>query len=68
MSELQCKNETYKQWKLGQATKEKFRNIVLVCRDDIKTANAHLEMTLAREVKGSKKSFFWCFSSKKLHK
>lgn len=58
MSELQCKNGIYKQWKLGQATEEKFRNIVLVYMDDLKRANAHLGMTLAREVKGSKKSFF----------
>lgn len=48
----------YKQEKLGQATKEKFRSIVQLCRDDIKRASAYLEMTLAREVKGSKKSFF----------
>lgn len=43
---------------LGQATKEKFRKIFLVCRDDIKRANAHLEMTLRREIKGNRKSFF----------
>lgn len=58
MSELQYKNGIYQQGQLGQATKEKYRKIVLVCRDDIKRANAHLEMMLRREIKGSKKSFF----------
>lgn len=54
----QCKNGIYKQGQQGQATKEKFRKIVLVCMDDIKRNNAYLEMMLKREIKGSKKSFF----------
>lgn len=68
MSELQCKSGIYKQWKLGQASKEKFRNIALVYRDDIQRFNARLEMTLAMEVKARKKSSFEYFSSEKLDK
>lgn len=68
MSELWCKNGIYKQGQLGQATKEKFRKIFLVCRDGIKRANAHLEGTLRSEIKSSKKSFFWYLSSEKQDK
>ena len=37
---------------------EKFRNIVLLCSNDIKRTNAHIKITLAREAKGSKNNFF----------
>lgn len=60
---MQYKNGIYKQGQLGRATKKKFRKIILVCRDDTKRANAHLEMTLRREMKGRKKSFFYYLSS-----
>lgn len=50
MCELQCKNGMPKQGLLGQATKGKFRKVILVCRDEIKRASAHLEMMLRREI------------------
>jgi len=51
-------------WKEGQATWEKYRNVVRACKDATRKAKAHLELKLARALKGNKKSFFKYISSK----
>jgi len=52
-------------WKEGQATWEKYRNIVRECREATTKAKVHLEFNLARDDKDNKKSFFKYISSKR---
>jgi len=52
-------------WKEGQATWEEYRNVVKACRDATRKAKAHLELSLARDVKDNKKSFFKYINSKR---
>ena len=52
-------------WKEGQATWEEYRNVVKACRDATRKHKVHLEMNLARDVKGNKKGFFQYVSSKR---
>ena len=47
----------------GLATWEEYRNVVRVCRDAKRKAKAHLELNLARDIKGNKKGFFKYISS-----
>lgn len=44
--------------KRGQATKEDCRNIVRICRDVRRKAKAHLQFSLARDIKDNKKGFY----------
>lgn len=41
---------------MGQVTKEKCITVAWAYRDDVKKAKVHLKLTLARDVKGNKKS------------
>jgi len=52
-------------WKEGQATWQKYRNVVRACRDATTKAKAHLELKLARDVKNKKKGFCNYISSKR---
>jgi len=52
-------------WKEGQATWEEYRNVVRVCRDAMRKAKVHLELSLGRNVKNNKKSFFKYIGSKR---
>jgi len=52
-------------WKEGQATWEEYSNVVKAHRDATRKAKVHLELNLARDVKGNKKSFFKYISSKR---
>lgn len=42
-----------------------YSDTVWVCRDGVRTARAHLELLLARNVKDSKNSFYKCISSRR---
>ena len=53
-----CRKAAHRRWKQRQATKEEFGNIAWACRDGIRKAKCHLELRLARDVKGNKKSFY----------
>ena len=57
LDELKHKKKGYRGWKQGQVAWEKYREIVQVARDQIKKAKALIELNLARDVKGNKKSF-----------
>ena len=65
-AELRWKRKLYAMWKEGQATWEEHRNIVRVCREEMRKAKAHLELNLAKDVKDNKKGFFKYSSSKQL--
>ncbi|RMB93973.1 hypothetical protein DUI87_29559 [Hirundo rustica rustica] len=44
---------------------EDYRNVVRVCRDATRKAKAHLELSLAKDIKDKKKSFYEYISSKR---
>ena len=55
----------YKRWKHGQATQEEYKETVQVGRYRGRKTKAHLDLTVVGDIKGSKKSFYRCISSKK---
>ncbi|EMP37015.1 Phosphoribosyltransferase domain-containing protein 1 [Chelonia mydas] len=63
--ELKHKKEAYKKWKLGQMTREEYKNIAQACRGVIRKAKAQLELQLARDRKDNKKGFYRYVSNKK---
>ena len=63
LAKLKWKRKVYGMWKEGQTTWEEYRNIVRVCRQAVRKAEAHLELNLARDVKDNKKGFFKYISS-----
>jgi len=62
---LRHKKEAYKSWNQGLGTWEEYGDIVWVCSDGVRKAKDHLELNLARDMKGSKKAFYGYFSSKR---
>ncbi|CAM4497687.1 unnamed protein product [Lepidochelys kempii] len=62
---LNTKKKAYKKWKIGQMTREEYKNIARACRSEIRKAKSHLELQLARDVKSNKKGFFRYVSNKK---
>ncbi|CAM4580634.1 unnamed protein product [Caretta caretta] len=65
LAELKYKKEAYKKWKIGQMTRDEYKNIAHACRSEIRKAKSHLELQLARDVKSNKKGFFRYVSNKK---
>lgn len=65
LANLKRKKEIYGMWKKGQAMWENYRNVVRVCRDMTRKAKAHLELNLAKDIKGKKKSLYKYISSKR---
>ncbi|KFV98219.1 hypothetical protein N327_09172, partial [Fulmarus glacialis] len=55
---LKHEKEAYRGWKQGQVAWEEYREIVQAARDQIRKAKALIELNLARDVKGNKKSFY----------
>jgi len=64
LAKLRWKRKVCGMWKEGQATWEEYRNVVRACREVTRKAKVHLELNLARDVKGNKKGFFMYISSK----
>jgi len=62
--EIRQKRKVHGMWKEGQATWQKYRNVVRACRGATRKAKVHLEFNLARDVKDNKKGFFNYISSK----
>ncbi|KFW60998.1 hypothetical protein AS28_04482, partial [Pygoscelis adeliae] len=58
LDKLQHKKEAYRGWKQGQVAWEEHREIVRAARDQVKKAKALIELALARDIKGNKKSFY----------
>ncbi|CAM4535027.1 unnamed protein product [Lepidochelys kempii] len=56
LADLKHKKEAYKKWKIGQMTRDEYKNIAQACRSEIRKAKSHLELQLARDVKSNKKA------------
>ncbi|GAB0206149.1 mitochondrial enolase superfamily member 1 [Grus japonensis] len=61
----QTKKEAYRGWKQGQVAWEEYRETVQAARDQFRKAKALVEISLARDIKGNKKSFYRYVSDKK---
>ena len=55
---LRESREMYRKRKQGCVYWEKYRAVVCVCRDRIRTAKAQMELNVVREVKDNKKGFY----------
>ncbi|GAB0203364.1 mitochondrial enolase superfamily member 1 [Grus japonensis] len=59
------KKEAYRGWKQGQVAWEEYRETVRAGRDQARKAKALIEISLARDVKDNKKSFYRYVSDKR---
>ncbi|KAG6924381.1 hypothetical protein G0U57_017597, partial [Chelydra serpentina] len=57
LADLKHKKAAYKKWKIGQMTREEYKNIAQACRSEIRKAKSHLELQLAGDVRSNKKGF-----------
>jgi len=62
------KKTAYRRWKQGQATREKFRNIIWVCLDGLRKAKTQLKPRHSRDTTSNKKSFYNHLGNKRLEK
>ncbi|GAB0209914.1 hypothetical protein GRJ2_003457100 [Grus japonensis] len=65
LGKVKQKKEAYRGWKQGQVAWEEYREIVQAARDQVRKAKALREISLARDVKGNKKSFYRYVSEKR---
>ncbi|GAB0209590.1 mitochondrial enolase superfamily member 1 [Grus japonensis] len=65
LDKLKHKKEAYRGWKPGQVAWEEYRETVRAARDQVRKAKALIELNLARDVKGNKKSFYRYVSDKR---
>ncbi|XP_065440587.1 mitoferrin-1 isoform X1 [Chrysemys picta bellii] len=65
LHDLKNKKESYKKWKLGQITKDEYRQTTQECRGKIRKAKAQNELKLATGIKGNKKTFYQYIRSKR---
>ncbi|KFZ63181.1 hypothetical protein N338_13267, partial [Podiceps cristatus] len=65
LDELKQKKEAYRGWKQGQVAWEEYREIVQAAREQVRKANALIELNLARDVKDSKICFYRYVSDKR---
>ncbi|GAB0185748.1 mitochondrial enolase superfamily member 1 [Grus japonensis] len=61
----QTKKEAYRGWKQGQVAWEEYRETVQAAREQVRKAKALIEISLARDVKNNKKSFYRYVSDKR---
>ncbi|GAB0184205.1 mitochondrial enolase superfamily member 1 [Grus japonensis] len=61
----QGKNPAYDLGKKGQATQEDYKDVVRLCREQIRRAKAQLELNLATAIKDNKKLCFYKYISNK---
>ncbi|GAB0210106.1 mitochondrial enolase superfamily member 1 [Grus japonensis] len=59
------KKEAYRGWKQGQVAWEEYRETVRAARDQVRKVKALIELNLARDTKGNKKSFYRYVSDKR---
>lgn len=57
-TKLKQKKEAYRDGKYGQIAWEGYRGIVQAARDQARKTKVLLELNLAREIEGNKKSFY----------
>ncbi|GAB0181989.1 mitochondrial enolase superfamily member 1 [Grus japonensis] len=67
LGKVKQKKEAYRAWKQGQVAWEKYRETIQAARDQVRKgkAKALIEISLARDVKDNKKSFYGYVSDKR---
>ncbi|KFV18177.1 hypothetical protein N340_02392, partial [Tauraco erythrolophus] len=65
LDQLGHKKEVYRGWKQAQVAWEEYREIVRATRDQVRKAEALIELNLARDITGNKKSFYRRVSAKR---
>ncbi|GAB0176409.1 mitochondrial enolase superfamily member 1 [Grus japonensis] len=65
LGKVKQKKEAYRRWKQGQVAWEEYRETVRAARDQVRKAKALIEISLARDVKDNKKSFYRYVSDKR---
>ncbi|GAB0181339.1 mitochondrial enolase superfamily member 1 [Grus japonensis] len=65
LGKVKQKKEAYRAWKQGQVAWEEYRETVRAARDQVRKGKALIEISLARDVKDNKKSFYRYVSDKR---
>ncbi|GAB0204946.1 mitochondrial enolase superfamily member 1 [Grus japonensis] len=65
LGKVKQKKEAYRGWKQGQVAWEEYRETVRAARDQVRKAKALIEISLARDDKDNKKSFYRYVSDKR---
>ncbi|GAB0204607.1 mitochondrial enolase superfamily member 1 [Grus japonensis] len=65
LGKVKQKKEAYRGWKQGQVAWEQYRETVQAARDQVRKTKALIEISLARDVKDNKKSFYRYVSDKR---
>ncbi|GAB0178198.1 mitochondrial enolase superfamily member 1 [Grus japonensis] len=65
LGKVKHKKEAYRGWKQGQVAWEEYRETVRAARDQVRKAKALIEISLARDIKDNKKSFYRYVSEKR---
>ncbi|GAB0206751.1 mitochondrial enolase superfamily member 1 [Grus japonensis] len=65
LDKVKHKKEAYRGWKQGQVAWEEYRETVRAARDQVRKAKALIQISLARDVKDNKKSFYRYVSEKR---
>jgi len=55
---LKSKRELHRQWKQRQVSWEEYRDTARLCRDEVRTTKAWLELNLERDARNNKKGFY----------
>ncbi|GAB0186183.1 mitochondrial enolase superfamily member 1 [Grus japonensis] len=63
--QTQRQKGSYRGWKQGQVAWEEYRETIQAARDQVRKAKALIELNLARDIKGNKKSFYRYVSDKR---
>ncbi|GAB0176407.1 mitochondrial enolase superfamily member 1 [Grus japonensis] len=65
LGKVKLKKEAYRRWKQGQVAWEEYRETVQAAREQVRKAKGLIEISLARDVKDNKKSFYRYVSDKR---
>ncbi|GAB0176269.1 mitochondrial enolase superfamily member 1 [Grus japonensis] len=65
LDKLKHKKEAYRGWKQGRVAWEEYRETVRAAREQVRKAKTLIEISLARDVKDNKKSFYRYVSDKR---
>jgi len=65
LDKLKHRKEPYRGWKQGQVAWEEYRENVRAARNQVRKAKGLIQLNLARDIKGNKKSFYRYISDKR---
>ncbi|GAB0202677.1 hypothetical protein GRJ2_002733300 [Grus japonensis] len=68
LGKVKQNQEAYRGWKQGQVAWEEYRENVRAARDQVRKAKALIEISLARDVKDNKKSFYRYVTDSESHR